>query len=66
MSQATGLNHIQRIDNYINQDMSIHRGIAKNCPTYMTPKQRRRQQQKLNRAQRIALTKLGLSGPAPF
>lgn len=49
MSNARALTAVERVRNYAYQDEAIHKFIVKNCPTYMTPKQKRRVHKK-NRA----------------
>lgn len=47
MGKAITLPSHHRVQNYANQDLAIHNYVERNCPTYMTPAQRRRVNKKM-------------------
>ncbi len=61
MSAATTLANWKRVGNYSYQDFCTHKHVGKYCPTYMTPKQRRRVDKKMRHAQRKGLVERGLT-----
>lgn len=51
----------QRCNNYSNQDLAKHRGVVRNCPMLLTPKQRKRIEKKSNAYSKRYLERIGMT-----